>query len=173
MHGLVRSTHWVQVFTRARGGCDNHRCHNKNPRWKIGPGTWMTSCPEAEDYGIWKKTVSWDLNSERVSWDSSLEEGSRFLVSPRRDQLGSTKHAARLLKKLHLSLLMSKNLKLKKVIKSFVPEPFSCFSDFYVYEHLWTFSVSVWIGLFGPILSILHTLLAAKDTSFLSPNVFW
>ncbi len=31
-----------------------------------------------------------------------------------------------------LSLLMSKNLKLKKVIKSFVPEPISCFSDSYI-----------------------------------------
>ena len=46
----------------------------------------------AEDFGIWKKKkknpVSWDLNSERESWDSSVEEGSRFLVSPSRDQLG-------------------------------------------------------------------------------------
>ena len=32
-------------------------------------------------------------------------------------------------KKLSLSLLMSKNLKLKKVINSFVPEPISCISD--------------------------------------------
>ena len=31
-----------------------------------------------------------------------------------------------------LSLLMSKNLKLKKVNKSFVPEPISCFSDSYM-----------------------------------------
>ena len=28
----VRCTHWVQVFTHVRGGCDNHRCHNKYPR---------------------------------------------------------------------------------------------------------------------------------------------
>ena len=76
----------------------------------------------AEDLGIWKKN-SWDLNSEWVSWDSSLVEGSQLVVSSRQDQLGSTKCAARLLKKLCLSLLMSKNLKLKKVIKSFVPEP--------------------------------------------------
>ena len=35
-----------------------------------------------------------------------------------------------------LSLLMSKNLKLEKVIKSFVPEPISSvFSDSYDYEH--------------------------------------
>ena len=30
MHGLVRCTHSVQVFTRTRGGCDNQRCQNKN-----------------------------------------------------------------------------------------------------------------------------------------------
>ena len=30
---------------------------------------------------------------------------------------------------------MSKNLKLKKVNKSFVPEPISCFSDSYAYEY--------------------------------------
>ena len=50
----------------------------------------MTSCPEALRILEFekKKTVNWDLNSERESWDSSLEEGSRFLVSPRRDQLG-------------------------------------------------------------------------------------
>ena len=82
--------------------------------------------------------TSWGLLDARalvesVSWDSSLWEGSRFLVLLRRDQLGSTKCAARLLKELCLSLLRSKNLKLRKVIKSFVPEPISCFSGFPVY----------------------------------------
>ena len=54
---------------------------------------------------------------------------------------------------------MSTNLKLKRVNKSFVPEPkkrvvsVSCFSDSYVYEHLWTFSVSVWICLFHEFVS--------------------
>ena len=39
-------------------------------------------------------------------------------------------------KKLCLSLLMSKNLKLKKVIKSFVPKPISSvFRFLYAYEH--------------------------------------
>ena len=74
------------------------------------------------------------LEFEKNSWDSSLEEGSRFL--------GSTKCAARFLKKLCLSLLISKNLKLKKVNKSFVPEPISCFSDSYmrmnIMNILWT-----------------------------------
>ena len=88
-------------------------------------GTWMTSYLEAlRILGIWKKAVS---------LDSSLEEDSWFLVSPQRDQLGSMKCAAHLLKKLCLSLLMSKNPKLKKVIKSFVPEPISCISRFPMY----------------------------------------
>ena len=32
VRGLVRCTHWVQVFTHTQGRCDNQRCHNKNPR---------------------------------------------------------------------------------------------------------------------------------------------
>ena len=76
----------------------------------------------AKNFGDLKKAVS---------WDSSLEEGSRCLASPRRDQLGSTKCAA--LKKLCLSLLVSKNLKLEKVNKSFVPEPISYISGFLMY----------------------------------------
>ena len=88
-----------------------------------------------------------DLKKKAVSWDSSLEEGSRFLVSPRRDQLGSTKCAVRLLKKLCLSLLRSKNLKLKKVNKYFVPEPISSVFGFrYANEHLWTFYEHLYIS---------------------------
>ena len=32
----------------------------------------------AEDMGIWKNAVSWDLNSERKSWDLGLDEASRL-----------------------------------------------------------------------------------------------
>ena len=51
-----------------------------------------------------------------------------------------------------------KNLKLKKVIKSFVPELISWFFGFLyayncVYEHLWTFSLSVWICIFHVFIS--------------------
>ena len=65
----------------------------------------------AEDFEIWKKKTveiqTWAKPDDFVrygrrelvgwveSWDSSLEEASRFLVLPRRDQLGSTKCAAR------------------------------------------------------------------------------
>ena len=116
MHGLVRCTHWEQEFTRARGGCDNHWYHNKNHRWKMWPGTRMTSCPEAMGWGFWtlKKNRSWDLD---------LDEESRFseLADARPVVCGGVPHVDR--NKLCLSLLMSKNLKLKKVNKSFVPEP--------------------------------------------------
>ena len=97
-----------------------------------------------EDFGIWKKKKnSWDLNSERESWDSSLEEGSRFL--------GSTKCTVRLLKKLCLSLLKSKNLKLKKVNKSFVLEQISSvFRIPICVWTLWTFYACEYLGrIFG------------------------
>ena len=108
------------------------------------PGTLMTSCPEAMGWGF-------RIRKKTVSWDSMLEEGSRFLIWARPDQ-GFTKCAACWLsqwvqcrrctnsqhsKKLCLSLLMSENVKLKKVNKSFVPEPrksslFRVFSDSYM-----------------------------------------
>ena len=104
---------------------------------------------------------------KRVSWDSTLEEGSWFseLAKARTIVCSGVPHMVGVRwksqdrKKLCLSLLMSKNLKLKRVIKSFVPEPkkrvvsVSCFSDSFVYEHLWTFSVSVWICLFHVFVS--------------------
>ena len=86
--------------------------------------------------GFEKKAVSWDLNSEQAI---------RFLARAE----GSTKCAARAgvrwksqhRKKLCLSLLMSKNLKLKKVIKSFVPEPISTvFGFLYMFMNiLWSY----------------------------------
>ena len=96
-------------------------------------------------YGFKKKTVS---------WDSTLEEGWRFLIWAWPDQFGSTgclrwlsqwveswqstnsQHS----KKLCLSLLLSGNLKLKKVNESFVPGPKEsrqCFGFFW-FLCLWT-----------------------------------
>ena len=43
----------------------------------------MPGSDERRILGFKKKAVSWDLNIERESWDSSLEEGNRFLVPPR------------------------------------------------------------------------------------------
>ena len=69
-----------------------------------------------------------------------LDDANRFseLAEARPVVCSGVQHS----KKLCLSLLMSKNLKLKKVNKSFVPEPkkrvvsVSCFSDS---DALWTF----------------------------------
>ena len=72
-----------------------------------------------------------EFEKKTVSWDSSLEEESWFSGACR-DQTSSLRRGAarggiRWKKqhkmKLCLSLLVSKNLKLKKVNKSFVPEP--------------------------------------------------
>ena len=32
VHGLVRCTHFLLVFMRVRGGCDNQRCYNEKPQ---------------------------------------------------------------------------------------------------------------------------------------------
>ena len=120
MHGLVRCTNWLQVFTRARGGCDNHRCHNKKKTDRKWPGTWMTSCPEAI------------LEFEKSSLLRFNARGRESIFGARRGQTSSLRRGAarggvkwksQHRKKLCLFLFMSKNLKLKKVIKSFVPEP--------------------------------------------------
>ena len=73
----------------------------------------------AEDLGIWKKNSELRFGRGR----------NNSIFGARRGQTswGSTKCAAHLLKKLCLYFTMSKNLKHKKVIKSFVAEPISCF----------------------------------------------
>ena len=86
------------------------------------PETWMKSSPEAMGWGF--------LELEKNSWDSTLEEGSWF-SGARRGQTSSLRRGAargrvrwksQHSKKLCLSLLVSKNLEIKKVNKSFVPE---------------------------------------------------
>ena len=84
-----------------------------------------------------KKTVSWDSTLEEGSWFSGARRG-RTSSLQRGAARGSVRWKSQHRKKLCLSLLMSKNLKLRKVIKSFVPElkkrvvSVSCFSDSYM-----------------------------------------
>ena len=67
---------------------------------------------------------------------------------------------------------MSKNLKLKKIIKIFVTEPISCFSDSCMrYEHLWTLSVSVWICLFHIFISWSYVFGCGYATQTLTDSV--
>ena len=86
----------------------------------------MTSGPEAMCWGFEdlkkKKTVSWDLDLDEGSWFSGAHRGQTS--SLRRDAArGEVRWKSQHRKKLCLSLLMSENFKLKKVNKSFVPEP--------------------------------------------------
>ena len=168
----------------------------------------MTSCPEAlRILGIWKKAVSWDLNSEQErrfsvlaearpvwvygmparwlsrkveiqtwarpddfvrygrgalfgwveGWDFGSEQVSRFpeLAEARPvvccwDSTWCGSDGKVRIERNCVSLLMLKNLKLKKVIKSFVPEPkesrqvFRMFSDSYMSINiLWTYHVFI------------------------------
>ena len=110
----------------------------------MGLGMWITSCPEAMSWGFWdlKKALSWDLDLDEASWFSELTEARPVGVygmptcwlSQWVESWWCTISQHR--KKLCFSLLMLKNLKLKKVNKCFVPEPISCFSDSYI---LWTY----------------------------------
>ena len=87
-------------------------------------GKWMTSCPETIGWGFWnlKRTVSWDSTLKEGSWFSGSHRGQTSSLR-RGATRGGVRWKSHHRKKLCLSLLMSKNLKLKKVIKSFVPEP--------------------------------------------------
>ena len=88
----------------------------------------------AEDFGIWKKLVSWDSNQEEGRRFSELAE-ARPIVCGGGAARGRIRWKSQDRKKLCLSLLMSENLKLKKVIKSFVPESIlSVFRFLYAYE---------------------------------------
>ena len=120
----------------------------------------MRSCPEARGWGFWnlKKTVSWDMGLDEESRFSELAE-ARPVVCSGGAARGGLRWKSQNRKKLCLSLLMSKNLKLKKVIKSFVPEPkesrqvFRVFSD---YLCLWTFVNVLRICIFRDSLGTFH-----------------
>ena len=70
----------IECSSRLRcGGCDNHKCHNKNPRWEMGLGCewrharkrWAGILGDFE-----KKAVSWDLSLGEASWFLKLGEAS-------------------------------------------------------------------------------------------------
>ena len=105
------------------------------------PGTWMTSCPEAMGRGFWNlKKKQW---VEIWAWMKQVDFGARWgqTSSLRRgDAHGGVRWKNQHRKKLCLSLLMSKNLKLKKVNKSFVPKPESRqYFVFFGFLCVWTF----------------------------------
>ena len=92
-------------------------------------GMWMTSCTGSERggfWGVWKKSVSWELDSER--------EGSTF--GARWDQTNLCATGKVIIERLCISLPYVKTFN-SKVIKGFVPElrsryVFFVFRDSYV-----------------------------------------
>ena len=107
------------------------------------PEMWMTSCLEAlRILEFEKKKESWDLGLDKASWFSELAE-VRPVGSTKCATCGGVKWKSQHSKKLCLSLLMSKNLKLKKVIKSLIPEPIACFSDSYMHMNIMNI-ICVW-----------------------------
>ena len=91
---------------------------------------WITSCPEAMGWGFGdlEKTVSWDLDLDEASWFSELAEarpvGAYGMPARWLSQWVQSWRCtnSQRIKKLCVSLLMSENLKLKRVNQSFVPE---------------------------------------------------
>ena len=103
-------------------------------------------------YGLrileFEKNRSWDLGLNEASRFSELAEARPVVCSRVPHVVGSDGKDR--IERNCLSLFMSKNFKLKKVIKSFVPEPISCFSDSYM--RIWTFFMYSYLGrIFGPI----------------------
>ena len=113
---------------------------------------WMTSCTGSVHggfEGIWKKSVSWELDSEEEGWLSLARrsQASGLVADATRIGRGGGSDGKASIERLCLSPYVKKPLN-SKVIKSFVPELlrsrkcFSCFGIpmFYVYM-LWTFYV--------------------------------
>ena len=93
-------------------------------------------------------------NSKKVSLLRFDARGKKLIFGARWGQTSSLRRGAarggvrwkrQHSKKLCLSLLISKNLKHKKVNKSFVPEPISCFSGFRMYISHICILVLFWI----------------------------
>ena len=154
---MGRGTHWMQVFTLALGGCDNHRCHNKTPdkKWDCGCELRHVQKRWAEDFGwfLKKKAVSWDLKLDEWVEIRSWTKRVDFWTWARPVQLwttgcpcvvGSDGTVSRV--EICHSLLVSKNPKVKKLIKvSYLNyrEPsvfrvffgFLCIQTFYISEY--------------------------------------
>ena len=75
-----------------------------------------------------------------------------------------------------LSLFMFKNLKLKKVIKSFVPEPISCFSDSLCLFHIYLGRIFLDVDMLHPSNKILSKICPYLDLGWIqviSLRFFW
>ena len=95
----------------------------------MGPGRWITSCPEVwdEDLGIWEQQLVEFLPRKKKfnfqSWarpDKFVRYGRRTLVGLRADDVKAVS-----IERLCVSLSSCRKTFNSKVIKSFVPEPIS------------------------------------------------
>ena len=139
----------VQVFTLPRRGCDNHKCHNKNPRYEMGLRCeWRHA--QKKGAGIfgdfWKKQLV-----ESWTWAKAVQLGAtgcaaRLLGqlvpiltpgSPARGWLKNDVGTVSIVKIVSLSPHVEK-LKVKKWINvSYLNyRESSVFRDFFAYEHL-------------------------------------
>ena len=151
MHGLVRCKPECR-FSRVRSGRVIQRYHNRSPRWRMWPGTWVTSRTGS---------VGWDLKSQLVELSLAFRRRRMtFACSPRPCGGCHMYWWGRWKSQVYLSPYVEKPFN-SKVIKFFVPalnsrKCFSCFGIpmFNVYM-LWTFMYVSHIRIIG-ILDLYH-----------------
>ena len=149
---------WAQVLTRARGGCFVHRRQNENP---------MHRKRARRILGILKKSVSWELDTEREGSILGALRGQTNLRATGASRDGGADEKV-IIERLCLSPYVEKPLN-SKVIKSSIPElrsryVFFVFRDsyvlcIYVMNILCTFHISVsWVCYIGSVSDIEHSL---------------
>ena len=100
------------VHAHARSGCFIQRCHNKNPRKWMWPGTWVTSRTG---------NVGWDLKSQLVELSAAWGEDGWLSLACHGLVSGAHVVWGRWKSQVYFSPYVEKPLN-SKVIKSLVPE---------------------------------------------------
>ena len=149
----------TQVFTHARGGCDNHRCHNKKPRIGFGTGDVNDVMARSDGLGflvILNKSseLRFGLRQSELGFKSGRGQFSCVAAGCARAFVGSDKTVS-IVKIVSLSPRVE-NLNLKKVIKvSYLnQESRQCFV-FLGFLCLWTFYEHMYISHIR-IMAMLH-----------------
>ena len=125
--------------------------------WRHASEVW------AEDFQIWKNSVSWVLASEEEDWHSGLVEARRIcaLRVPCVGWVESWWCKSSQYRKIVSLSSCRKAFKLKKAYKSFVSEPISCFRiPIYFYEHFMNIQSISHIRIIG----MLHIVSIIKQT---------
>ena len=67
----------VQAFTLMRGGCDNHKCHNKNPRlWDWGVNDVMPGSDRLRILVIFEKSLRSDAGQSELTFGLGRSQSS-------------------------------------------------------------------------------------------------